>query len=278
MIVLATASVLVLTACADLGVGEADCSSPERGLSSANVMTVQAVPTARYTPCLEELRPGWDSVTWFAENGRAGIEIEKGTVPFLSATVTGSCDVSGAAQVFSGFTDIQRFEDVEFGPVEINVTIVPSESKGLVMSQRLVDRLGGEEIDDRPVVYKIDHDMDRTMTARISDALMAKEYVWIIDELDAEEGTVDLRSNDTRVAANRINPEDALEVIEDFAPGAFYRGNWFFTFDGGCITYEFDAEGTLAATIAADADESIGFYPAYQLIEIATDAGYDLVE
>lgn len=58
----------------NLGLGEPDCSPPAEDVSSSNVMTVQAVPTAKYTPCLQELRLGWDSVEWFAENGRAGID------------------------------------------------------------------------------------------------------------------------------------------------------------------------------------------------------------
>ena len=62
---------VVLGACGNLGLGEADCSSPERDISSSNILNVQAVPTAKYTPCLNELRLGWNSVAWFAEDGRA---------------------------------------------------------------------------------------------------------------------------------------------------------------------------------------------------------------
>ena len=85
----------------NLGLGEADCSSPAGDVSSSNVMTVQAVPTAKYTPCLIELRLGWDSVDWFAENGRAGIKITNDIDPFLTATVTETCDTSEAVAVAS---------------------------------------------------------------------------------------------------------------------------------------------------------------------------------
>ena len=89
-------------------------------------MTVQAVPTAKYTPCLNELRLGWDSVEWFAENGRAGIEIAEDFEPFLTATVTETCDTSEAVAVDSGYPDIKRFEDIESQQAEIEIVIVPS--------------------------------------------------------------------------------------------------------------------------------------------------------
>jgi hypothetical protein len=100
--------------------------------------------------------------------------------------------------------------------------------------------------------------------------------VWIIDEVDAEEGTVQLRSNISAATGYGLDPDDALGLIEDVAPGVFYRGNWYFTFDGGCITYEFDAEGRLAETVAADAEDALGFYPAFELRQFARDAGFDI--
>ena len=107
-------------------------------------------------------------------------------------------------------------------------------------------------------------------------ALSRNAYVWIIDELDVEEGTVQLRSNIAAATGRGLEPDDALDLIEDSAPGVFYRGSWFFTFDGGCITYEFDANGILAETIAADADDAIDFYHADELRQGAREAGFDL--
>ena len=61
----------------------------------------------------------------------------------------------------------------------------------------------------------------------------------------------------------------ALEVIEDSVPDVLYRGSWYFTFEGGCITYTFDTKGQLSGTVAADATANLGFYPGYQLWDIA---------
>ena len=62
--------------------------------------------------------------------------------------------------------------------------------------------------------------------------------------------------------------------MDDTVPDVFYRGTWYFTFEGGCITYEFDAKGRLAETVAEDAEEAIGFYPAYQLRRLGEGEGF----
>ena len=56
-----------------------------------------------------------------------------------------------------------------------------------------------------------------------------------------------------------------------------YRGQWFLVFEGGCITYDFDAEGSLAASIAQDAEQTIGLYSGDDLRRAARDAGYDII-
>lgn len=260
----------------DLGLGEADCSPPTEDISSSNIMTVQAVPTAKYTPCLNELRLGWDSVEWFAESGRAGIEIAEDFNRFLTVTVTETCDVSEAVPVDSGYPDIERFEDIESQQADIEIVIVPSGEEPLRTARRLIEDLDGIQIDDRPVVYTIDDAIDERLGSRSELALSRGAYVWIIDELDVEEETVQLRSNTASVAGHALAPDDALDLIEDAAPGVFYRGRWFFTFEGGCITYDFDASGVLAETVAADVDDAVGFYPALELRQSARDAGFDI--
>jgi hypothetical protein len=270
---------LVASGCANanLGLGEAACADSTFGhIASATVLNVQAVPTAKYTPCLDELRLGWDSIEGFAEDGQAGIRIMRSFDTFLSATVTESCDVSNAVAVESGYADVERFEDIEQQPTNITILIVPSGEQPLSASRSLVRDLVGVEIDDRPVTYVIDEDLDQSVNSRVELALSENDYVWIVDEVDAEEGTVQLRSNNAAASGHDLQPEVALDLIEDIVPGVFYRGDWYFTFDGGCITYEFDAEGTLAETVAADAEDALGFYPALELRNEAQDAGFNI--
>ena len=269
---------LLASACnSDLGLEQPECTDK---VLNTHVLAVQAVPTARYTPCIEELRLGWDSVDWFARDGRAGIEFRRGVNPFLAVTVTESCDISDAKPTRSGhpigYPDIERFEDVEFVPAVIKVTIIPLGERPLESAADIVARLGRVEIEDRRVLFTIDGDLEEEVSPRVNRALASDHYVWIISNLDAEEKTIELRSNDAAVAGTGIRPEDALDLIEDNVPGLFYRGAWYFTFDGGCITYDFDAKGILAITVAEDADDALGFYPAYELHEFARNAGFDL--
>ena len=95
-------------------------------------------------------------------------------------------------------------------------------------------------------------------------------------EVDAEEGTVQLRSNFSTATGHDLDPQQALNLINDAVPEVFYRGSWYFTFEGGCITYNFDAKGTLAETVAEDAESALGFYPALELRQFAEDQGFDI--
>lgn len=267
---------LSLGGCSNLGLGEASCLPPDRGVSSANILTIQAVPDAKYTPCLDELRLGWDTVEWFAEDGQAGFRITRSISPFLTATVTPSCDVSGATQVESEYEDIERYEDIESQSVEIGVTVVPSADRPLLASRLLVEQLAGTEVDDRPVVFTIDEDVDQQVGPRVNYALLRSQYVWVVGELDAEEGTVELRSSFPGVAGRGVSIVEALDMIEDSVPDVVYRGSWYFTFEGGCITYEFNAKGRLAETVATDAEDALGFYPASVVVEAARRQGFDI--
>jgi hypothetical protein len=272
------AIVLLQGGCSNLGLGEADCGSVDADISSSNILTIQSVPTAKYTPCVNELPLGWDRAEPFAESGRGGIRIVRDTPPstFLTSTVTDSCDVSEAVAVESGSVDIDRFEDIELQPVSIGVSIVPSGEEPLSRAQELVDELAEVEIDNRPATYTIDEAVDEPVSTRVEVALSQNDYVLIIDEVDAEDSTVQLRSNISAATGNNLAPEEALDLIGDVVPDVFYRGNWYFTFEGGCITYEFDATGALAETIAEDAEDSLGFYPALELRELAKEQGFNV--
>jgi hypothetical protein len=245
-------------------------------VSSANILTIQAVPDAKYTPCIDELRLGWDTLEWFAEDGRAGFKITRSISPFLTATVTPSCDVSGATRVESGYEDIERYEDIESHAVNIDITIIPSAVRPLLASRLLVEELEGTEVDDRPVVFTIDENVDAQVGPRVNAALLHDQYVWVVNDLDAEEGTVEMRSIYPDAIGRGVSIVRALELIDETLPDVFYRGSWYFTFEGGCITYEFNARGRLAETVAADAEEALGFYPAYLVVESARRQGLDL--
>ncbi len=274
LIVLAAA--LATSACSNLGLGDASCVSPDREISPRTILTIQAVPTAKYTPCLSETRVGWDTVEWFAKDGEAGFKISRSISPFLTATVTPACDIGDAIEVESGFPDIQRYENIESEPAEIGITVIPSSERTLIWSRLMLADLEGAEIDGRPVVFETDDAVEEQVGPRVNRAYLYDNYVWVISELDAEEGKVELRGQNLLQPGRGLTPAQALEVIEDNVPDVFYKGEWYFVFEGGCITYEFDARGTLAETIADDAEEAFGFYPASLVIEGAEREGFTI--
>jgi len=213
-VALVLAMALAATGCSNLGLDEADCSSVIPDVSSSNILTVQAVPTAKYTPCLNELPLGWERADWFAESGRAGFDIVRGgpRTTFLTALVTDSCDVTTAIAVESRYLDIERFEDIELQPVVIEISIVPSGERPLVSAELLVDRLAGVEIDGRPLSYTIYELVDEPVSQRVELALSHSDYVSVIDEGYSEEGTVQLRSNISAAAGHDLDPQQALDL------------------------------------------------------------------
>jgi hypothetical protein len=265
---------LVAASCGDLGLGMAECEAEVRRPTGANILAVQAVPEARYTPCLNELRLGWDDVDFFASDGEAGLRIARGERVFLTTTVTPSCDTRSAIKVNWDHPDIERYEQVDFEQVDVGVTIIPAGEVPLEHARGLVEDLHDLEIDDRPVVFSVDENLGLPIASRVSLASVRGHYFWIIDELDVAEGTLELRSVFRRGSARGISVNQALDRMEDTLPDVFYRGTWYFTFEGGCITYEFDAKGRVAETVAEDAEEAIGFYPAYQLRRLGEGEGF----
>jgi hypothetical protein len=274
--VLLVALTLLVSGCGRLGLGEAECAPPERGVSSRTILTVQAVPSARYTPCLVGVRLGWDEVQWFAEAGEAGFVIWDNTSPFLTVTVVEECDVSDARPVFSDMPDIERYEDVTVRKPEIVLHIVPTHPRALLRARELLADHMETTVDGRPVVVVVNDDFSDSMMDRVEEAVEDADYVWIVDELDVAEGTVELRAADDDLVGRGMTPDTALDLIDDHLPDVSYEGWWYATFDGGCITYEFHAEGVLAETVAEDAALAFGFYPAYELVESARQAGFDL--
>jgi hypothetical protein len=269
---------LLASACGGaLGLDQPDCNDLEL---NTHFLAAQAVTTAKYTPCIDELRLGWDSVDWYARDGEAGIKFVRGTSPFLTVSVTESCDISDARPARSGhptgYPDIERFEDTESVPIVIRITIIPLGEGPVARAEQLVEEYGREEIEDRRVIMTIDADLAQDAKSRVDRALANDHYVWIISNLDAAERTIEMRSNNPAVAGTGLRPEKALDLIEDNIPELFFRGSWYFTFEGGCITYDFDAKGILAVTVAEDADDALGFYPAYQLRQFFRDGGFDM--
>ncbi len=264
-------------ACGRLGTGLPACDTPTSNPSSATVLALQAVPRAEYSPCINSIQLGWDEVEFEVRSNLVMLEFGREFSSFLEVSLTPSCDIGDAVEVPSGVDGVARFEDIVQVTDEIRVTIIPESERPRIFAGSLIDNLERVRIDDRPVVFSLDEDIDFSVRSRVNKALFTDQFVWIIGDLDVDEGTLELRASPDGEEARGLEVDEALDRMDDMTSDVQYVGQWFFVFEGGCITYDFDAEGSVALSIAEDAEEALGFYPNEDLRRAGLDAGFDLV-
>jgi len=264
--------------CGRLGTGLPACRAPVSDPTAATVLSLQAVPEARYTPCLNALQVGWDEVEFKVERGLAKLEFTRDLDSFLNVSLTPSCDVGEATEVPSGVDGVRRFENITQVEDDIRVTIVPDGERPRIYALSLAAELEGIRLDDRPVVFTVDEDTSFPVRSRVNRAFFSDDFVWIIGDLDIDEETIEMRATPGGEGAHGLEVDEALDRIGDVSAAIQYRGWWYLVFDGGCISYDFDAEGTMARSIAEDAEATVGLYPADELRRTAHEAGFDLVD
>ncbi len=261
---------LLVASCSRLGLGLPECSNP----SSAMVLSLQAVPTAKYAPCVGSLQLGWDSLEFEVESGRASFTISHGANPFLTAILTETCDIGDATP--APHPEVEKYEAVHSVESDITVTIIPSAERPLIHARTLVEGLADARVDGRRVLFTVDTDIDFGVRTRVNRALMTSQFAWIISELDVNEDTLELRRTPEGEGHRGLSVEEALQTMEDLAQEVVYEGNWYLLFEGGCITYEFDAQGAVAENLPDDVEVSLGLYPLDELRRLGRDMGLDV--
>jgi hypothetical protein len=261
------------------GVGLPSCETAPSNPDSATLLALQAVPTADYAPCLNSVKLGWDDVDYRFESGMVTIEIGRELSAFLEVRLTEKCDIGSAIPVPSGMPDVARYEAIDQVVSDIRVTIIPTGERPRIHALMMAKDLEGIRVEDRPVIFTVDEEIDFSVLTRVNDALFTNDYVWIIDDLDTEEDTLEMRrSANSDEGARGLSVEEALHRIEDMTPEVRYKGQWYLVFNGGCITYDFNAGGTVAETIADDVEDAIGLYPNGELREEGRRHGYELID
>ena len=268
------AVVLLLASCTRLGLGVPECAPVANTASGAMVLTLQAVPTAEYAPCINTLKLGWETPMFEVESGRASLSIHHAMTPFLTATLTETCDIGNARPVPHPF--VEKYESVHSIESDITVMVIPSAERPLIYARTLTEEFGSVRVNGRRLLLNVDDDTTFDVRTRVNSALMTNQFVWIISELDVNEKTLELRSTPEGEGHRGLSANEAIQRIEDSVPEPVYKGNWYFVFEGGCITYEFDAKGTVAETVADDVVTSLGFYPLAELRELGRRQGFDV--
>jgi hypothetical protein len=94
-----------------------------------------------------------------------------------------------------------------------------------------------------------------------------------VDEEDAARETMDLIIPGAE-SEDELTLDQTVDEIEDVVGTPSYDADWFFLFEGGCIVWDFDAEGEMVATVDDDARRAIGFYDLAALRREMAEQGY----
>jgi hypothetical protein len=258
------AGCLVLAAVAagcnsDLGRAVPFCADP-RDVQGAHILQAQAVQTADLVPCLNDLQPGWEYQHLEAENDRSRFRLESPTMgePFLEVILTHTCDASGAVETPTNEPGTRMFIDIEPMQTAQRVIVVPANARLSIPTRGLIVEYSQETARGKDLVFQID-ERQLAVSDRVAEAHAAGLPVVVIRETDVREKTVEVILPG-RGPRPGLTPDEAGSVIGDFTDQIRYRGSWYYTYQGGCTEYRFDAHGADAITVADDAAEAIGFF------------------
>ena len=251
-----------------------ECEGLSQELGTSTILTAQAVPGTAYIPCVEALRPGWKFEHVQARSGQAyfTLDSDRMGMEFLRVTLLPSCDVGAARSVISDEGDVDLSVEVLEENADFAVVVVPVASRHHNYAVSVVAHLMSESVRGRDISATLD-ESDAPISEKIASAHAAGTPVIIIDDSEVDTETVSLR----RVGGDEESGLDfdaALDEIEDDVDGPVYKARWFYTFDGGCIRYDIDAEGEGAQSVKSDVARAIGVYPMEELYELARQAGY----
>lgn len=262
-----------MTACSNLGRSLPDCGEP----SNTTIISVQSVPGTHYVPCINGLRPGWEYHHLRARSGGSEFWLDSDRMgeEFVTVRLEPSCDLGTAAQLPSD-EEIPLYMDVE-ADVGLQITIVPEGRSAQALNQatEIQVELQDETIRGRTVVVETDTRIEPTET-RISQGRSSGGVVLVVSPRDAEKDTVTLILPGRMDEIDEIDLDDVLDEIEDAVSEQSYRGWWYYPFTGGCVTYQFDAQGDGVASIEDDVQLALGLYDAEALRQVARELGYEV--
>ncbi len=275
---LLVAGLLLVSACGTdvSGPGTPECADPGDAISTATIMQVQAVPTADWGPCINELRVGWNYEDQFAERGSAVFWLDSDRVGerFVEIELADTCDPSGSELVGEPEPGVERRAIVHEEPGDLPVAVVPVSSRHVADARAMVTSVVGRKIAGRSL-FPVVVDDDEPASDRVLRSLNTYGVVIVLDDAQVSTDTVELRRTGQDPEID-ITLEEALDEIADDLDDPAYRAEWFHMFTGGCIVYRFDAKGAGSELIAVEIADAIGFYPLGELREGARQAGYDI--
>lgn len=252
-------------------------------VTNAVLITAQSVQGAAYVPCVNDLKPGWDYEPLEARSGQTRFWLSSDRVGghFLEVTFEASCDLSDAGQVTSDEPAIPRYEAHVESDFFVLVTVIP-EGSGQELrdyASEVTQEIGSSRVKNRLVKALVDA-TDSPTADRIDRALDAGGAVMVVGARELEEGTVELHirraGEPGDLVVRGLEPDEAVEEVAGPMGDPVYRATWHYPFENGCVTYEFDAEGVGAESIAYDVMDALGFIDLAPIREYGDSVGYIL--
>lgn len=265
---------VLLSACAvPLGRSLPECDS----VMTSVVLEVQSVPGSAYVSCINALKTGWTYQHLEARSGHSEFRLDSDRLGdgFVRVENVLSCNVGSGAGSQVGDLPMQLFKDV-VAETTVDIIVVPEGTTAITRTYAADIRAGLEDVEFKGRVTAVTVSITDEPTAdRVSRAVASGAHVITIGVRDAEE-----RSLSYRLSGDPIEYQgtldDVIDEIEDVETQSSYRGKWYYVFEGGCVVYTFDAEGAGVDKIERDIAQTLGFYDANDLRQIARDAGYNL--
>lgn len=232
-------------------------------VTATMILQMQAVDTAEYIPCLNDLKVGWSYNDLVAHRGKSSFSLDSDRLGsrFLEVTLTPACDVGAAPALAGPRDDVVEFRSVTLVGATVTVVIIPVTGRETEHAELIEDELEARSINSRQVFAVFDDD-DEPLADKVAAAAGRGRPVVIVDEQDALAGTATLSMPGDARAERGLDLEDLLDRLAARLPGPSFTGTWHQVFPGGCVTYEFDASGPGVDRLAADVEEALGLFPA----------------
>ncbi|MBT8164988.1 MAG: hypothetical protein KJP22_08580 [Acidimicrobiia bacterium] len=260
---------LVASACGNnqLGRGVPACPADPEVITSVTgsmVLQMQAVDSAEYVPCLNDLKAGWSYEDLVSSRGKSQFWLDSDRLGshFVEVTLAASCDVGGAPELTTdGVTGVTEFRDVNLVSSTVTMVIVPTTGREADYARAIESELEARQINDRQVFVVFDTS-DLPLTEKVAAAAERNRPIIIVNEQDALDRTATLRMPDDTSSVRGLKLPQLFDRLESRLPDPSFTGRWYRVFEGGCITYEFDAEGPGVDRLADDVEDALGLFPA----------------
>lgn len=271
-----SALALVAAACTNLGRDIPACDYEFTNTPGGIILEAQAVPEAALGPCVNELEAGWDIHHLEPESGLAVFTVDSDRLgdTFLVVTLQATCEPGSAAPRRQEDPRIERFVDATAEIAPVDVTIVAVSPSSVDYAASIGVDLSDFTLRGRPMRLTLD-DREGDPNARASEALAAGHIVFVVSDRDRLEGTMNLWLPTGQIEEG-LDLAEALDEADDDVLEGSYAATWYHQFDGGCITYEFNAAGEGVETIAGRVEAALGFADLERLRRSARQAGFDI--